>query len=661
MNKRKSNILEPKTTQTATSSNVSVFVPDTMFLWLVFFANSLFVIPSCLDTSLVPRFFFLSASLLLTIVVGWKTISKNTDWRLNGFDLLFLGWFGINAASISWAFSWSEAIFFTQKVFLTLVTYWFFRQSLLRDEANVRKTMRLITQILTFIVSGIILVQLAQAYQKVGFDNDKLYDFAKGVYGNKGLATDFLFFLLVFNIFFFKEISQKWLSLVGIVILLGLILLLQTRTVYLAVLACALVYLLGKAWIDVRYRPILLKKVLPLLGGLIIFLVSFISINYPETSLTERLNPETYLTSASANERRFVWYKTDKLNEERPLLGVGNGSWKFWFPSKSIDGAFRLQEKGIVFTRAHNDYLEIRAEMGLVGVGVYISLFLLAFYSAIFGLIKMEDAQNRHDLLVLIAGLLGYCIIQYFDFPRERMEMQVILALFFAFIAHRKRGYWEGKFGINLQKLAPWTLIPVVLGLVFCLIIGWFRIIGEQHNVKLLEAQSKSNWNGMVKESLASRNMFYEYNDVVLPIVWYEGIGHFQQNNFPKAITSFKSAYDLNPFSFQVINNLASAMVKSGATQEAIKMYEKTLVINPRYDEGKFNLSFAHYELKNYQKALEYANSVDTIPNPKTDDDFKRNKAVLDKKASFINQIKLKLSDLSQSNQPVNQSTNQPN
>jgi O-antigen ligase len=639
MSKRKSTFQESKSTQSIIKPDVSVFASDQLFLWLVFGVNSLFIIPSCLDTSLVPRFFFVAASLLLTIVICWKTIAKNTDWRLNGFDLLFLAWFGINAASISWAFSWSEAIFFTQKVFLTFVTYWFFRQSLLRDEANVRKTLRLITQILTFVVSGIILVQLSQAYQKVGFDNDKLYDFAKGVYGNKGLATDFLFFLLIFNVFFFKEITQKWLTVLGMVILLGLILILQTRTVYLAVFAGAIVYLFGRAWIDVRYRPILLKKIMPLLGGLIIFLVSFISLNYPETSLTERLNPETYLNSASANERRFVWYKTDKLNEERPFLGVGNGSWKFWFPSKSIEGAFRLQEKGIVFTRVHNDYLEIRAEMGLLGVGIYIGLFALAFYTAIFGLIKMEDAQNRHDLLVLIVGLLGYCIIQYFDFPRERMEMQVILALFFAYIAHRKRGYWEGKFGINLQKLAPWTLVPVVLGLFFCLIIGWYRIIGEQHNVKLAEAQAKSNWNGMIKESLASENKFYEYNDVVLPIVWYEGIGYFQQNNFPKAIAAFKRAYDLNPFSFQVINNLASAMVKSGATQEAIKMYEKTLAINPRYDEGKFNLSYAHYELKEYQKALDYANSVDTIPNPSSPDEIKRNKAVLDKKASFLTQI----------------------
>jgi O-antigen ligase len=641
MSKRKSNQPQPKSTPISSVARPesTPFSGDQLFIWLVFFLNALFIIPSCLDSSMVPRFFFLAVSLLITIIVGWKTISQQTDWRLHGFDLLFLGWYGINAASIGWAFSWSEAIFFTQKVFLTFLVYWFFRQTLLRNEASVRKTLRSATLLLTFIVSAILLVQLAQAIPKVGLKNDALYNFAKGVYGNKGLATDFLFFLLIFNVFFFKEMPKKWLSGLGMAILLTLILLLQTRTVYVSVVVAGVLYLIGRAWVDTNFRPFFIKKIALIIVVLIGILVGFIALKGKGTSIAERLNPDTYLNSASADERRFVWYKTDKLNEEHPILGVGNGSWKLWFPSKSIEGAYRLQEKGIVFTRAHNDYLEIRAEMGLVGVSIYIALFGVAFFTAINGLRKMEDENNQHDLLVLMVGLLGYCIIQYFDFPRERMEMQVILAFFFAYIAHHSRGFWGRKTGIDLQKIAPWSMIPVIAGLFFCLIIGWYRINGEIHNVKLAEAQMKSNWNVVKKEAASAENRFYEYNDVVLPLVWYGGIGYFQQNNFPLAVELFQRAYQLNPFSFQVINNLASAMVKNGKTHEAIKMYEKTLAINPKYDEGKFNLSYAYYELKDYKTALNYANSVDTIANPQTPDEIQRNKAVLDKKASFVAQI----------------------
>ena len=79
-------------------------------------------------------------------------------------------------------------------------------------------------------------------------------------------------------------------------------------------------------------------------------------------SLAERLNPATYLDSGTAAERRFVWYKTDLLNRENFWLGVGNGAWKLKLPSHSLQGGYRLEELQVAFTRAHNDYLEVRAE-----------------------------------------------------------------------------------------------------------------------------------------------------------------------------------------------------------------------------------------------------------------------------------------------------------
>ena len=44
---------------------------------------------------------------------------------------------------------------------------------------------------------------------------------------------------------------------------------------------------------------------------------------------------------------------------------IGSGNWKLQFPSKNISGGFRLQEKDLVFTRVHNDFLEVWAEIQL--------------------------------------------------------------------------------------------------------------------------------------------------------------------------------------------------------------------------------------------------------------------------------------------------------
>ncbi|MDO8970463.1 MAG: hypothetical protein Q7U74_07235, partial [Saprospiraceae bacterium] len=65
--------------------------------------------------------------------------------------------------SITWAHSWSEGIFYAQKTLLLFGVYWFFRQALLHNELEVRKTMGQITLWLTGVTCLILLVQIGMA------------------------------------------------------------------------------------------------------------------------------------------------------------------------------------------------------------------------------------------------------------------------------------------------------------------------------------------------------------------------------------------------------------------------------------------------------------------------------------------------------------------
>lgn len=616
-----------------------------LMLWLVFFANSLFLIPFCLDRYLAPRFFFLSLVLLAGMMWIGRDLYRRGNWRLQGFDLLLLAWYGLNLASITWAFSWSEAIFYAQKVLLLLLSYALFRQALLRNEERTLQTLGRATIVLTVVVASILTVQLGQALTVSGLRNDPLYDYATGVFGNKGLATDFLFFLLILNILFADRFRPvKWL-LPTLGVLLLLILLLQTRTVYLAVFVAALFYLPLRAWTDHAFRSLFLKKILPVLLMGLVLLLGMLALKGRGGTLAERLNPATYLESASANERRFVWAKTDLLNKDHFWLGVGNGSWKIWLPSKSLQGAFRLQEKNIVFTRAHNDYLEVRAEMGIIGAGLFLALFGAAFCTAGLVLLRRpaEDSvkarQRRLEVLAAAAGLLGYGVIQYFDFPRERIEMQVVLAFFFALLAHHARDIWAKGPGFSLEKYKTSVLVLAAAGLVLNLFIGWAHIRGEVHNARLLEAYVANNYPAVLRESAATRSPFFRYNDVVLPFEWYDGVAYFQMKKYNEALTAMEEAYRLNPWSFQVINNYASTLMMNQQPQKAIELFKKALEINPRYDEGKFNIAYAYFQMGDRQQALEWVNRVDTIPNPTSADELRKNKEILQNRDLYIKNI----------------------
>ncbi|MBK8511801.1 MAG: O-antigen ligase family protein [Saprospiraceae bacterium] len=137
------------------------------------------------------------------------------------------------------------------------------------------------------------------------------------------------------------------------------------------------------------------------------------------------------MESSSGAERRFVWYKTRELIKDKWITGYGAGSWKLVFPSKSIEGSYRLQSQNIMFTRAHNDFLEIWAETGILGILNYIGLFLIVLLH-LYHSFKSEESQRRILTLVLMLLLGGYIIIAFFDFPKERVEHTVLLSLLFA-------------------------------------------------------------------------------------------------------------------------------------------------------------------------------------------------------------------------------------
>jgi len=635
MRQKKKHALSPEPAQKNTLSAWRLAI------WLVLLAGTLSFWPSCLDRYLAPRFFFLSAAMLISFVLVWRDLREHGDWRLHSFDLLLLGWYGLNLASVSWALSWSEGVFYAQKSGLLFLVYWFIRQALWRDADMTRQTLRKIFTLLTWTVCGVIAAQVMLAVSENGLNNETLYDYAIGLFGNKGLASDFLFFLLVFTVLLFHDQPHRLNFWIPIGLLGLLILLLQTRTVYVALALCGLIYFLFRTLKESGFRRLFLRKILP--AGLLALAlgVGVIALKGRGSSLSERLNPLTYLDSDSANERRFVWYKTDLLNQDHFWLGVGNGSWKFWFPSKNLDGGYRLEEQNVVFTRAHNDYLEIQAEMGIVGLFWFCALFGFAFLMLIRVLLQKENPET-HDVLVAGCGLLGYCVIQFFDFPRERIELQVVLAVLFAWVVYfSQKKEPERLIGL---KVAP-MLAGVFAGglLVFNLLIGWYRMQGEILNVHMLDAQSKNDWKTLVSTAAAAENTFYQYTEVAIPLSWHEGIGWYQMGQTKKAVDAFKKAYQLNPWSFQVLNNYASALVKHQQFREAVPMYEQVMRINPSFDDGKMNLSFVHFQLGNYPASLEWLNKVDTIPNPGNETDRLSNRRTLARQAEFRKALQQKM------------------
>jgi O-antigen ligase len=122
----------------------------------------------------------------------------------------------------------------------------------------------------------------------------------------------------------------------------------------------------------------------------------------------------------SINER--LGYYSDAVQSimNNPIIGVGIGNWKI----KSIDYAGQSVSGYTVPYHVHNDFLQITAEIGIVGGLIYLMIYLFPIYS----IIRKNKNQVLDNLnLVYILVILAIYIDSMLNFPMSRPVNHIFL------------------------------------------------------------------------------------------------------------------------------------------------------------------------------------------------------------------------------------------
>ena len=126
------------------------------------------------------------------------------------------------------------------------------------------------------------------------------------------------------------------------------------------------------------------------------------------------------------NTRRMdIWRATLKMIKEHPLVGVGFGGYWTAIPQyHDASGEYTPQQ-------AHNDYLELLASGGVVGLALVI-WFILILVKRIRKVLLGGDAVRRAACLGALVGLFGVAVHSLFDFG---LHLTINAALLVALIA----------------------------------------------------------------------------------------------------------------------------------------------------------------------------------------------------------------------------------
>ena len=433
----------------------------------------------------------------------------------------------------------------------------------------------------------------------------------RSVFPHRNLFSEVLCLTLPVSVYYYfsKNNIWKYLGILNFNSALLLIILLSNRATWLAVMVSGVTVLLILFLSRQKLLFQKIKIVFALNTLLVVIIGAFIFLNYSDTSTLKKhtLNSLDF-KKGSAKDRIELWKRTLNLINEKPITGEGLGSWKINMLKYGNEG-LASENNTTFYQRPHNDFLWVAAEQGLIGLCLYIILFVLILFNLIKSLLIHTDAHFKRQLLTILSVTLGYLVFSFLSFPKERIVHNIILYLnwgIFLSILNSKKNQ-ESKLAVNSKSLS--VIFFVLIGIQ---ILGLFRFNGEIHTKMAILAKNSTNFRKCIREINKAKSYFYSFDETSTPLDWYLGLSYFKLKEYPKALNHFDTACQLNPFHIYVLNDYAGCLVKLEQQEKAAGLYQKAISISPNFTEAKLNLCALYFNNDDNIKAFNVLKSIDT-------------------------------------------------
>jgi len=162
----------------------------------------------------------------------------------------------------------------------------------------------------------------------------------------------------------------------------------------------------------------------------------------------------------SVNQR--LRYYEDVLTHmsSNPIFGVGLGNWKL----KSIDYDAKDIAGYIVPYHAHSDFIQLGAELGIIGFLLYLAVFLWAIYY-VYRLIRFSSIsiEEKVFLFLMLTALGVYSVDANLNFPIARPQVLVVWAMIMAMINFYYRKHLQSIRPMDSKPLLNYSFLGIAL------------------------------------------------------------------------------------------------------------------------------------------------------------------------------------------------------
>ncbi len=313
-------------------------------------------------------------------------------------------------------------------------------------------------------------------------------------------------------------------------------------------------------------------------------------------------------TDSSAKLRLDFWKNAGEIIVENPILGVGIGNWKI----KSLPYEKTLIDNSNVSSNAHNDFLELTAETGIVNGLVYLSLFVFILWISVNKILQAKESEVQLVAIFSLMLLSAYGLDALLNFPLYVPAVQ--LGFCFLLALTLVNGKEVPTVSESEIKLAPIAITIISLG---CLYFAFSQFKASQLEYKFKVYQTAYRVNDMLPET----GRLLESSDIITnlptypslsfysePFVEYAGVSLFYEKKYDEALHYFELAQKLNPYLGNSDWYIQKIAFNNGDIDKAFKYAKIAFYKRPRNKDFYLSALFIANEKKDTLEMLKIHN-----------------------------------------------------
>ncbi len=384
---------------------------------------------------------WLYSSVLDLVVLGYIFLNKSKYKEAiqaiysYKFTLLFSGLVIWAMGSYFYALNPIETLVTLARLITTYII--FINVSILFYKQDVEKVFNIVAYFVGFILLYDAIYVISTFNNNVKTNFDPSISSITGNHGNKNVMAASLLIKFPFVIWIIVRSKVLVRFLCSFVLLLGTIalFLLSTRSTFvglaiiISIFSATTIYFREKKDIKESLGRILFF-ILPVM--IAFFISNLLIANATDTAeesivngaVTARIQSIKLENNASSG-RLHLWEGAIDYATKHPFVGAGYGNWKL----ASIPYEKEFTNDLFVPYHSHNDFLEMFADLGILG-GLCFGLMFLLFPIYAFTIWRNKDAKSFHlPATISFMAVTCYAVDAFLNFPAERTAMQTMLAI----------------------------------------------------------------------------------------------------------------------------------------------------------------------------------------------------------------------------------------